>query len=194
MISLQNLLPWHDSALPTGINKLGVNQAGSDCNANSLQQAFSGDCQVLHSSVDVGRSRYHRTSIASGGGQIGLSRCTAIRRASFSASLPLRASGYCSFTGGRLGPLRRNLNLSCCDSVNNGNGKFSAFEAPTDMDNADMGGSNPNVIGDLQEAKENPFPKCNFNEKSQDPLEQLKNQVRSFLHTLGSSQPQFTMF
>ena len=47
------------------------------------------------------------------------------------------------------------------------------------MDTADMGGSNPAVIGELQEANENPFPKRNFDEKSQDPLEQLKNQVTS---------------
>ena len=40
-----------------------------------------------------------------------------------------------------------------------------------------MGGSDPAVIGELQESNENPFPKRNFNEDSKDPLEQLKNQV-----------------
>lgn len=42
-----------------------------------------------------------------------------------------------------------------------------------------MGGSDPTVIGELQESNENPFPKRNFNEDSKDPLEQLKNQVSS---------------
>ena len=71
--------------------------------------------------------------------------------------------------------------MTSCDSVNNGNGNgsFSGFEVSADMDTADMGGSDPAVIGELQEANENPFPKRNFDEKSQDPLEQLKNQVRS---------------
>lgn len=42
-----------------------------------------------------------------------------------------------------------------------------------------MGGSDPAVIGELQDSNENPFPKRNFDEDSKDPLEQLKNQVSS---------------
>lgn len=71
--------------------------------------------------------------------------------------------------------------MTCRDSVNNGNGSghFNAsFDDPADM-TTHMEGSDPAVIRELREAKENPFPKRNFNEESKDPLEQLKNQVSS---------------
>ena len=41
-----------------------------------------------------------------------------------------------------------------------------------------MGGSDPNVIKELQQADQNPFPERHFDGKSDDPLENLKNQVR----------------
>lgn len=49
------------------------------------------------------------------------------------------------------------------------------------MDTVDMGGSDPSVIKELQQADENPFPETHFDGKgkSDDPLENLKNQVRS---------------
>lgn len=74
-----------------------------------------------------------------------------------------------------------------CNSVNtsngNGNGTSSngsfAVETTSDvMETADMGGSDPNVIKELQQANENPFPESHFDGKSDDPLENLKNQVR----------------
>ncbi len=74
-----------------------------------------------------------------------------------------------------------------CNSVNtsNGNGNgtssngSSAFETTSDvMETADMGGSDPNVIKELQQANQNPFPERHFDGKSDDPLENLKNQVR----------------
>ncbi|DBA93715.1 TPA: hypothetical protein ACH3X3_013784 [Trebouxia sp. C0006] len=46
------------------------------------------------------------------------------------------------------------------------------------MKTADMGGSDPNVIKELQQANQNPFPERHFDGKSDDPLENLKNQVQ----------------
>ncbi len=55
------------------------------------------------------------------------------------------------------------------------------------METADMGGSDPNVIKELQQAEQNPFPERHFDGKSDDPLENLKNQVRQLLMLLISS-------
>lgn len=76
-----------------------------------------------------------------------------------------------------------------CNSVNtsngNGNGNgtssngSSAFKTTSDaMETPDMGGSDPNVIKELQQADQNPFPERHFDVKSDDPLENLKNQVQ----------------
>ena len=82
-----------------------------------------------------------------------------------------------------------------CSSVNtsNGNGNgtssngSSAFNTTSDaMETADMGGSDPNVIKELQQADQNPFPERHFDGKSDDPLANLKNQVRQ-LRMLRSS-------
>ncbi len=54
------------------------------------------------------------------------------------------------------------------------------------METADMGGSDPNVIKELQQADENPFPERHFDGKSDDPLENLKNQVRQLFGGLSS--------
>ena len=54
------------------------------------------------------------------------------------------------------------------------------LELSDDKDIADMGESDPGTIRQLQEHR-NEFPKRNFDEKSTDPLEQLKNQVRVVL-------------
>jgi hypothetical protein len=81
-----------------------------------------------------------------------------------------------------------------CNSVNTGNGNgtssngSSVFETNSDvMETADMGGSDPNVIKELQQAEQNPFPERHFDGKSDDPLENLKNQVRQLLMLLISS-------
>ncbi len=79
-----------------------------------------------------------------------------------------------------------------CNSVNtsngNGNGTSSSvFETTSDiMKTADMGGSDPNVIKELQQANQNPFPERHFDGKSDDPLENLKNQVRQLRRVLSS--------
>ena len=103
-------------------------------------------------------------------------------RANCAAPVPFQPVGSHTCGAVRPGPLRRKLNLTC-DSVNsnngNGNSRFSSFDDPGDMETTQMGGSDPAVIGELQESNENPFPKRNFDEDSKDPLEQLKNQVSS---------------
>ena len=54
------------------------------------------------------------------------------------------------------------------------------------METPDMGGSDPNVIKELQQADQNPFPERHFDVKSDDPLENLKNQVRQLRMLLSS--------
>ena len=76
----------------------------------------------------------------------------------------------------------QNLKLTCYSvNTSNGNGSSkSAFDSVSDeMDTADMGGSDPSVIRDIQQADQNPFPEQEFNGEGDDPLQKLKNQVRS---------------
>ncbi len=62
------------------------------------------------------------------------------------------------------------------------------------METADMGGSDPNVIKELQQADQNPFPERHFDGKSDDPLENLKNKVRQLRVSLSPprSKPQLS--
>ena len=56
------------------------------------------------------------------------------------------------------------------------------------MKTADMGGSDPAVLWELQEAGENQFPEQSFDGNRAHPVDSIKNQVRTFTLRVASSQ------